>query len=70
MLLRVQLGVPAEYHADIDLDAVAAVFPYGTLLPVEMLHGGLKASSGIALEAMGDTDDSMIIVVACVTVGY
>jgi len=70
MLLRVQLGVPHEFHARVDLEQVAAVFPYGKLLPVELVHGGMKASSGIALREMGDTDDSMIIAVAVVSVGY
>jgi uncharacterized protein (TIGR02058 family) len=35
MLLRVQLAVPAAAE-DIDLDAVAQVFPYGKLLPIEV----------------------------------
>jgi uncharacterized protein (TIGR02058 family) len=70
MKLRVQLGVPDEYRGALDLSKVAEVFPYGTLLPVELVTGGMKASSGIALEAMGDKDDSMIIVIAVVTVGY
>jgi uncharacterized protein (TIGR02058 family) len=30
----------------------------------------MLASSGIALPAMGDKNDDMIIAVACVTVGY
>jgi uncharacterized protein (TIGR02058 family) len=54
----------------VDLQQVGAVFPYGQLLPIELVAGGLKASSGIALEAMGDKSDDMIIVVAHVTVGY
>ncbi|KAJ1623992.1 hypothetical protein T492DRAFT_1051238 [Pavlovales sp. CCMP2436] len=70
MKLRVQLGVPLEYHAQVDLQQVGAVFPYGQLLPVELVPGGLRASSGIALKEMGDTSDDMIIVVAHVTVGY
>jgi uncharacterized protein (TIGR02058 family) len=35
MLLRVQLAVPAAAE-DIDLDAVAQVFPYGKILPIEV----------------------------------
>merc|ERR1712032_441356 len=70
MKLRVQLGVPEEYHAQVDLAEVAKVFPYGQLLPIEVRSGGMVASSGIALAEMGDTCDSMIIVIACVTVGY
>ena len=70
MRLRVQLALPAEYHGAIDLAQVAAVFPYGKLDPIELVVGGMKASSGIALAAMGDSDDSMIIAIAHVTVGY
>ena len=55
---------------DVDLDAVAAVFPYGQLLPIAIERGGLMARSGIALPDMGDVGDEMIIAVACVTVGY
>jgi len=69
MKLRVQLGVPVAAD-EIDLDAVAAVFPYGQLLPIEVVHGGMRASSGIALPEMGDKNDDMIIAVAVVTVGY
>jgi uncharacterized protein (TIGR02058 family) len=70
MRLRLQLAVPTEYHGAIDLAQVQAVFPYGHLDPIELVAGGMKASSGIALEAMGDRDDSMIIVIAHVSVGY
>jgi uncharacterized protein (TIGR02058 family) len=35
MLLRVQLAVPAAAE-DIDTAAVAQVFPYGKLLPIEV----------------------------------
>ena len=69
MKLHVQLGVPVAAD-EVDLKQVAAVFPYGTLLPIRVEHGGLLAKSGIALAQMGDANDSMIIAVACVTVGY
>ena len=72
MKLHVQLGVPARDGAvmAVDLQKVAAVFPYGNLLPIAIEQGGLLARSGIALPEMGDSNDDMIIVVACVTVGY
>ena len=69
MKLHVQVGVPSVAQ-DIDLERVAAVFPYGTLLPITIQRGGLLASSGIVLPEMGDKNDDMIIAVACVTVGY
>merc|ERR1712039_458784 len=70
MKLRVQLGVPQDYHDRVNLSEITKVFPYGKLLPIEMKVGGMIASSGIALAEMGDTSDKMIIVVACITVGY
>ena len=69
MKLHLQIGVPGP-ASEIDLEAVAAVFPYGQILPIQIEHGGLLVHSGIALPAMGDTNDDMIIAVACVTVGY
>ena len=69
MRLHVQLGVPSAYREGIDLEQVAAVFPYGRL-KIEIEPGGLLADSGVALEAMGDKNSDMIIAVACVTVGY
>lgn len=70
MKLHVQLGLPAACVDAVDLGAVAAVFPYGRLLPIAVEPGGLLARSGIALREMGDRNDEMIIAVACVTVGY
>ena len=69
MKLHVQIGVPVAAE-EVDLDQIAAVFPYGQLLPIAMERGGLMARSGIALPDMGDVSDDMIIAVACVTVGY
>mmetsp|Transcript_26241 Transcript_26241/g.32754 ORF Transcript_26241/g.32754 Transcript_26241/m.32754 type:complete len:190 (-) Transcript_26241:326-895(-) len=69
MKLRIQLAVPVEPE-EIDEDQIKAVFPYGNILPIEYQKGGMMASSGIALEAMGDKNDQMIIAIACVSVGY
>lgn len=69
MRVHVQLGVPREYAGEVDVGAVAAVFPYGDVA-VRVEQGGLCADSGVALEAMGDKSTDMIIVVACVTVGW
>ena len=69
MKLHVQVGVPGDSDA-IDRAQVAAVFPYGNLLPIAIEQGGLLAKSGIVLPQMGDENDDMIIAVACVTVGY
>ena len=68
MLLRVQIGVPSP--ETVDANAIQTVFPYGKLLPLEVIEGGMRASSGIALPEMGDKNDDMIIAVAVITIGY
>lgn len=42
----------------------------GDLINTQVQPGGMVASSGIAIQEMGDTNDDMVIVVASVTVGY
>ena len=66
--VRVQLACPDPDN--VDLDAIRKVFPYGTMLPIVLQDGGMRARSGIALEEMGDKNDDFLIAVACVTVGY
>ena len=68
MKLKVQIACPDP--TSIDLDAVAAVFPYGNLLPVELKEGGMRASSGVVVPELGDKDYSMIVAIAAVYVGY
>ncbi|CAM9114579.1 unnamed protein product [Ectocarpus sp. 12 AP-2014] len=69
MKLRVQLAVPVA-EEEVDVEEIKKVFPYGELLPIEFQSGGMRASSGIALPEMGDTNDDMIVAISCVTVGY
>ena len=68
MLIHVKLGVPEGYA--IDDDQVRATFPYGRLLPVEIVHGGLTYGCGRVVTELGDEDDTAIIVVAAVSIGY
>lgn len=68
MKVRVMLAVPFR-HEDIDQARVKAVFPYGTV-EVNVVQGGLLASSGILLPDKGDISDEMVIVNAVVEVGY
>lgn len=70
MKLRVKLGVPHSVQKDLDVEKVKAVFPYGEILEVEVVDGGLICSSGVALEAMGDKNDDCYVVNAAVYVGY
>jgi uncharacterized protein (TIGR02058 family) len=67
MLLRVQIATPG--FDKVDRDAVIKVFPYGSII-LELKDGGMRASSGIAIEALGDKGDDMLIAVCVVTVGY
>jgi uncharacterized protein (TIGR02058 family) len=67
--LDVILAVPPKYQKGLDLEAVKAVFPYGeTKFTIQ--DGGMIAPSGIAISALGDVNDDMVVVCASVTVGY
>ena len=44
MLIHVKLGVPEGYA--VDHDQIRATFPYGRLLPVEVVNGGLTYGCG------------------------
>ena len=67
--LHVILAVPDKYRDNLNLDIVKDVFPYGQV-KFEIQSGGMIAPSGIAIDALGDTNDDMVIVCASVTVGY
>ena len=80
MLIQVKLGIPpirdeekgASPQSPILVDAleVAKVFPYGRLLPIEMVVGGLSFSTGRLVPELGDSDDMAVCVAACVSIGY
>ncbi|CAI6006012.1 unnamed protein product [Closterium sp. NIES-64] len=55
MKLQVRLGVPRELQSGLDIDQVKAVFPYGEIIGVEVVDGGLICSSGVALEALASS---------------
>ena len=44
MLIHVKLGIPEGYG--VDHDQIRATFPYGRLLPVEVVSGGLTYGCG------------------------
>lgn len=69
MLVHVKLGVPAE-APHVDLDEVAKVFPYGRLLPIDVVPGGLSFGCGRVVPELGDADDTALVVVAAVSIGY
>ena len=55
---------------DLDLSHVAKVFPYGRLLPIQVVVGGLSFPTGRIVHELGDKDDMAICVAACVSIGY
>mmetsp|Transcript_47695 Transcript_47695/g.121698 ORF Transcript_47695/g.121698 Transcript_47695/m.121698 type:complete len:226 (-) Transcript_47695:164-841(-) len=68
MIVHVKLGVPSEYH--VDVNEVAKVFPYGKLLPIDTVAGGLTYGCGRVVPELGDLDDTAIVVCAAVSIGY
>ncbi|KAG0454848.1 hypothetical protein HPP92_024140 [Vanilla planifolia] len=70
MKLKIKLGVPQSTQPLLDIERVKSVFPYGQILDVEVVNGGMICSSGVYLEAMGDKNDDCYIVNAAVYVGY
>ena len=68
MLIHVKLGVPEGLK--VDEDAICEVFPYGRLLPLEVVAGGLSYGSGRLVTELGDKDDTAIVAVAAVSIGY
>lgn len=55
---------------DVDLTDVAKVFPYGRLLPIQVVVGGLRFPTGRIVTELGDEDDNAICVVASISIGY
>ena len=53
----------------VDLSEVAKVFPYGRLLPIDVVVGGLSFPTGRIVEELGDEDDMATCVAACVSIG-
>eukprot|EP01018_Ginkgo_biloba_P000870 Gb_08784 [translate_table: standard] len=70
MKLKIKLGVPHSTQGSLDIQRVKSVFPYGNIIDVEVVDGGLVCSSGVCLESLGDKNDDCYIVNAAVYVGY
>ena len=72
--IKVKLGVPNQRKSTdpmkVNLDEVAKVFPYGRLLPIEVVVGGLSFSTGRIVRELGDEDDLAVCVAASVSIGY
>jgi uncharacterized protein (TIGR02058 family) len=75
MLIKVKLGIPLKREdssepMDVNLNDVAKVFPYGRLLPIEVVVGGLTFNTGRIVRELGDKDDLAVCVAASVSIGY
>ncbi|KAL9250106.1 hypothetical protein AKJ16_DCAP03220 [Drosera capensis] len=70
MKLHIKLGVSHSLQQSLDIEKVKSIFPYGKILDVEVVDGGLVCSSGVHVEEMGDKNDDCYIVNAAVYVGY
>jgi Conserved hypothetical protein (Lin0512_fam). len=79
MLIQVKLGVPAKEEGNfndgmeplhVDLSHVAKVFPYGKLLPIQVVLGGLSFPTGRIVRELGDQNDTAVCVAASVAIGY
>ncbi|MCL7025022.1 hypothetical protein MKW94_010397 [Papaver nudicaule] len=70
MKLEIKLGVPRALQQFLDIERVKSVFPYGKILSVDVVDGGLICSSGVLVEEMGDKNEDCYIVNAAVYVGY
>lgn len=81
MLIQVKLGIPPllneplqqeqqQRPMPVDPLQVAKVFPYGRLLPLEVVIGGLSFSTGRLVPELGDSNDMAICVAACISIGY
>ena len=67
VVVDVLLGVPAMMMDRLDPERVKEALPFGRR-SVAVATGGLLASSGVAVPAMGDSSDQAVAVVAAVTV--
>ena len=73
MLIQVKLGIPPGLdHAPMPCDVmeVAKVFPYGKVLPIQKVVGGLWFPTGRIVEELGDINYMGVCVAACVSIGY
>jgi uncharacterized protein (TIGR02058 family) len=75
MLIHVKLGIPPKRDngslpMPVDALEVAKVFPYGKLLPIQMVVGGLSFPTGRLVPELGDDNEDAICVAASVSIGY
>ncbi len=67
MKVRVRLAVPRDPET-LDRARIRALIPYGEVT-IEVVAGGMIASSGAVVPEKGDSSDDIIIVNAAVEVG-
>ena len=69
MKLTVDLAIPPKYKHALDEEACKKVFPYGAVT-IRVQDGGGVFPSGIAIDALGDKNEDMVVAIASVSVGY
>lgn len=69
MKLDVTLAVPSKYQGDLDLEAVRKCFPYGKVR-IQIQDGGMIATNGKVIEALGDKNKDTVVVCCAVSVGF
>ena len=67
MKLAVDLAVPEAYHGAVDVDAVGRSSPTAPSQPNRIARRR-GVPSGIAIPAMGDRGDALVVALCCVTV--
>ncbi len=67
VFVEVLLGVPPEMAGRVDVGRVQEVLPLGRKT-VQVVPGGLLASSGATVPSMGDVSDQAVAVVAAIAV--
>ena len=68
--MRVHVHIACPQPAELDLDAIAQCFPYGTLMPISAVEGGMLGSSRAGLPEDEPPEAMMCVANACVTVGW
>ena len=52
--------MPAQFQ-EVNVDEIARVFPYGKLLPIEVVDGGLTFGCGRVVPELGCVDDTTLL---------
>jgi uncharacterized protein (TIGR02058 family) len=68
--MKVHVHIAVPHSSEVDVQAIRDCFPYGKLLPVSVVDGGLLGSSRAGLPEDEPPEAMMTVANACVTVGF